>query len=101
MKETKNKIVCPICGQEYLPAEIFIPNAVFGKPSSIVRDNGGNILDYEGIRPDNKEEFICEKCNKPFSVVLEQTFTTNYLANKDFEEDFKAPFQSKIYLNEE
>lgn len=100
-KTTKNKIVCPCCGREYLPVEIFIPNEVFGKPNSIVRDNGGNILEYEGKHPDLKEEYVCDNCNKPFSISIEQTFITNYLEVKDFDSDYTTSFQSKIYLKEE
>ena len=43
------KIVCPQCGMEYLPAEIYLPNYLLGKPTRIVRDENGKILDYDGI----------------------------------------------------
>jgi uncharacterized OB-fold protein len=32
MNEKFEKIVCPKCGREYLPVEIYYPNSFFGKP---------------------------------------------------------------------
>ena len=37
-------IKCPVCGREYLPVEIFVPNAFFGEPDVVKRDTEGNIV---------------------------------------------------------
>ena len=40
IRERKKDIVitCPHCGREYLPAEIYVPDAFFGKPSDIEKN---------------------------------------------------------------
>ena len=40
----KNVIKCPHCGCEYLPAEVFYPKYLLGKPFNIIRDEEGTIL---------------------------------------------------------
>ena len=42
-------IKCPHCGYEYVPAEIFMPTDIEGKPDSIVKDVLGKVLyaEYE------------------------------------------------------
>ena len=32
INEKLEKIICPKCGREYLPAEIYYPNFFFGRP---------------------------------------------------------------------
>ena len=52
-----SKIECPVCGYEYLPAEIFVPRAIFGTPGFIRRDVLGKIEAFSGT----KEDFIKKK----------------------------------------
>ena len=69
-------IACPHCGYEYLPAEIFIPNNFFGRPSLIERDASGKILSYETSSIDVFETYICDKCNHNFRVIAKIGFST-------------------------
>ena len=64
-------IKCPHCGQEYAPAEIFMPGELIGKPNEIVRDALGRIIyhEYEDDNmPGQSEHFVCDACKKPFVV---------------------------------
>lgn len=69
-------IKCPICGYEYLPAEIFMPSAFLGKPKNIIRDGNGKIVSYEGIKMDDTETYRCDKCDSFFEVIS----TTNFVS---------------------
>lgn len=75
-----NYIKCPHCGAEYLPAEIYIPEAFFGKPKEVVRKKGTNQIDtFFGKEPDNKERYVCDYCNTPFEVTTYLTFDVKEL----------------------
>ena len=41
-------IVCPKCGREYLPAEIYLPNSFLGRPHDIYRLTNGKVESFEG-----------------------------------------------------
>lgn len=72
MEKTKGTvIVCPHCGWEYLPGEIFYGEALVGRPTEIVRDVLGKILYYEykdGYELDTTEHYICDNCGKAFTI---------------------------------
>lgn len=77
MKPKQLRIIkCPICGYEYLPAEIFLPNDFLGKPKNIVKDIGGKILSYEGSSMNDTETYKCDSCGTLFEVVS----TTNFVS---------------------
>ena len=91
-------ITCPHCGAEYLPGEIYMPGAIIGQPSEVVRDSLGKIIyeDYEtpDTEPTLTEHFICEYCEKPFVIEAivsyktkeeapEKDFTTKYVSLLD------------------
>lgn len=80
-------ITCPKCGREYLPAEIFVPNGFFGKPSSIDKDYTGKIIGFSGNSMDLKESYICDKCNTKFSINAKIQFFTTSADVSDFEEE--------------
>ena len=69
-------IECPKCKYEYLPAEIFIPNAFFGRPHDIERDENGKLVSYEGTSVDLFETYKCDHCNTEFRVVTKLQLTT-------------------------
>ena len=69
-------IKCPICGYEYLPAEIFLPNEFLGRPMNITRDADGKIVGYDGIKMNDTETYKCDKCDSSFEVVS----TTNFVS---------------------
>lgn len=73
----KTTIRCPHCGTEYLPGEIYLPKAFLGQPTDIIRDHQGNILGFQGYDMNTTEEFICDKCDKKFSVDASVSFKTS------------------------
>ena len=70
-------IKCPKCGYQYLPGEIFIPNALVGEPKNIVRNTIGEILGYEGTDPELNESYVCDHCNQEFNIVAKLSFSTD------------------------
>lgn len=41
-----HKIICPKCGAEYLPSEIYFAEDLIGKQKNIVKNDEGKILSY-------------------------------------------------------
>jgi len=104
MKKRKlDVIICPYCGQEYLPNEIFIPNAVFGKVENIERDFEGKILDVVCYNPDLNESYICDKCNNTFNVQAKINFLVSPTKIGNIEEEYSVPLRKNknIELDEE
>ena len=102
MKLRKNEVIeCPHCGREYLPAEIFISNGFFGKPTFIDRDCYGKIIDFCGTNIDNTETYICDNCNKEFKIIAKLNFTISE-KTIDFDEAYSIKLkQDKLKLNED
>lgn len=93
-------IICPNCGREYLPVEIFLPSAFFGEPDVIKRDTEGKIIDCIGKRPDLKEKYVCDTCNRPFKIKATLSFETTADEESDFNEDYIARSNVKYTLDE-
>jgi len=94
-------IKCPKCGCEYLPEEIFIPNAFFGKPKNIVKDDNGKIFSFEGDSLTTSEEYICDKCGCTFTIDCKIVFDTKVNVKHDFSEDYSTPiYKDRIILDE-
>ena len=53
-------IKCPICGYEYLPAEIFFADEFLGDPGEIIRPMGKEIDCYLGDGMKLAEDFVCD-----------------------------------------
>lgn len=70
------KIVCPNCGAEYLPAEIYLPNSFFGRPRSIDKTPEGKIMHFSGPGLDSRESYKCDYCNKKFTINASINFHT-------------------------
>lgn len=87
MKKRTEIIVCPHCGREYLPAEIFVPNGFFGRPKNIEKDYTGRIMDYSGDSMDLSESFICDKCEKKFNIATKIQFFTSPADGSEFNEE--------------
>lgn len=91
MKTRKFEIIdCPCCGREYLPAEIFIPHAFFGRPKDIVRDVYGRILDYEGTSVDLFETYECDSCKTIFQVKARIGFSCETTKLDKFDEEYTS-----------
>ena len=74
MKKKADVIVCPCCGAEYLPAEIFIPESYIGKPKNIVKDEFGKIFTFDGESMNTYERYQCDYCGNTFKVFAKTTF---------------------------
>jgi len=64
-------IKCPHCGYEYVPADIFYPGELIGKPENTIRDALGKIIYHEyddEEMPAQVEHFCCDNCGKSFVV---------------------------------
>lgn len=81
------KIECPKCGYEYLPAQIFVPKYFFGIPEMIERDENGKLLSYEGSSVDLFEKYKCDNCNVEFRIVSKLQLTTELDYPKAFHDD--------------
>lgn len=95
-------IVCPCCGREYLPAEIFMPNSFLGKPSNIIKTRDGKIDVFIGQSMDLQETYICDKCLKPFKVTAKVQFKSEYQPNIDFNSTHTTSLkEDKLHLFED
>lgn len=95
------KIICPSCGAQYLPCEIYLPNSFLGKTKMIEKDVYGKILDYYGSSMDLKEQYKCDKCNTTFSVKATVTFNTQVKSEFDFDSPYVSNLRStKLTLSE-
>lgn len=101
MKQEENNskyllIKCPYCGWEYVPAELFNPTDLEGKPEDLLKDNLGKVLyvDYhKNYSPCQVTRYICDGCGKPF--VVEPTVT--YKVKKEAKElDFSTTTSSLL-----
>lgn len=98
----KNTIVCPKCGMEYAPSEIYLPNAFIGKANHVFREADGTISDIIGEERDLKESYICDGCNTKFYVKATVKFMTSINEDEDFSQEYKSQLQKvKLFLDEE
>ena len=61
-----NKVICPYCGAEYLPQEIFILSNF--NEHRIIKDEYGKLL--EEFEYDNDESYRCDYCDRTFYATL-------------------------------
>ena len=104
MRERKTPYIkCPVCGREYHPAEIYLPNSFFGRPKDIIRDSYSGKIDYFiGKDMDLVERYVCDKCNTLFKVIAKVQFNTFEDKKYNLDEDYKISVKSKqLFLNEE
>lgn len=101
MKDTP-KIVCPVCGSEYLPVEVFIPDDFFGKPVEIMRNEAGKIDFVLGEGMNLTETYVCDNCNTQLKINTEISFNTEVDTKETFEEEYVSSFTKpkKIHLEE-
>lgn len=97
-----NKIICPYCGAEYLPQELYIPSDFLPKFDDLVKDDEGKIVaGYE--RPLNThEEYTCDCCGHRFQVDAKVEFVTSAIEKHDFEFSHESPLytSSRMELTE-
>ena len=98
MKIRKFEIIeCPVCGYEYLPAEIFVPKAYFGTPTNIQRNEQGKLVSYEGTSVDLFEKYICDKCDTEFRIVSKLQLTTEEALPEKFTEDYVTKLEPNLF----
>lgn len=94
-------IICPHCGAEYLPAEIYYPNEFLGKPTDIEKTNG-KIESYLGKSMNPKETFVCDSCFNKFEVTAKISFKTQPIDKYDMSKAYVTPlFEDKLTLDED
>jgi acetone carboxylase gamma subunit len=95
-------IRCCHCGHEYMPSEIFMPEAFFGKQKNIFRSVDGQIEFYDGTDPDFVETYICDNCGTPLDIEARISFKVEEHKD-DFEEEYVSKINkpAKITLDEE
>ena len=62
------KIVCPVCGAEYLPSEVYYPKDFLGQPSYISKTREGRIEFFSGSNMNLKETYVCDFCKHTMTV---------------------------------
>ena len=87
---------CPICGEEYLPGEIFYPNYIIGQPKNIIKNDRGKIEYWEDEDLVESESFICNKCN----TTLNFTLKVEYNVEVDNKYNFNEDSSTKLFSNE-
>lgn len=99
MEKETNIIVCPYCGQEYLPSEIFLPKTFFGEPKDIFKTEFGKIDYFMGTPMCLTESYICDNCNKEFHVQANLSFNTSYDTELDeFSDEYVSTIDKKAKI---
>lgn len=96
-------VKCPVCGTQYLPAEIFMPDSVFGKQYDITKTETGEIKFYLGEDPELEEEFVCDSCLTKLKVTMKMSFDVEAFKEIDFDEEYTTEINKpkKMTLDEE
>lgn len=94
----KYVIKCPICGQEYLPAELFMPSDFLGAPKDIVKRRDGKIDFYLGEKPTLETDYICDSCMSRFHVKAKVMFEAT--ADDSFSKDYVSKLKVNIKASE-
>lgn len=95
------KIVCPHCGHEYLPVEIFIPEEFFGRPTEVIRDPAGRIDFFLGKGMNLNETYICDSCGTNLRITAKMSFDVEPINGED-DEDYETKIErpTKLKLDE-
>lgn len=89
-----NKIICPNCGAEYAPQEIFVMSN-FSNPR-IIKDENGKILD--DLSYDKNEYYKCDYCDKTFYASMDISFDVR---DTKVEEHVTRLHKPALFLEEE
>lgn len=91
------KIVCPNCGAEYLPAEIYYPNDFFGNPTRIEKDSNGKIIYFSGSSMNVQETYNCDFCGRAMKIKADISFKNDVQQVQNHVTTFK---KSNLKLDE-
>lgn len=86
-------IICPNCGAEYLPGEIYLPKYFFGNIKDVVKDRDGKIISFYGKEIDTDEYYTCDYCSHKFSV--KSTFKLKVEPVEEFKEEYVVPINNQ------
>lgn len=104
MKHSNKKvdyIICPHCGAEYLPSEIYYPDKFLGKPHDIDKVNSGKIDNFLGKSMDLEESYQCDFCDTKFRVTAKVQFKVEQVSKYDMSKAYVTPlFEEKLTLEE-
>lgn len=93
-------IICPHCGKEYLPGEIYLPEYFLGQPTNIVRDET-SIYSYDGTEQDLTETYTCDNCGYTFDVIAHINYETKLNQKHFFDEDYSTTiYGERVNLDE-
>ena len=99
--EKPQYIVCPNCGAEYLPCEVYYPNQFLGKSYEIDKIDG-KIDMFNGSNMNLEESYTCDHCDTMFKVTAKVQFKTQVVDKYDMSKSYATPlFEDKITLNED
>ena len=99
--EKPQYIVCPNCGAEYLPCEVYYPNQFLGKSYEIDKIDG-KIDMFNGSNMNLEESYVCDNCETKFKVTAKVQFKTQVIDKYDMSKSYATPlFEDKITLNED
>ena len=96
-------IKCPVCGREYLPAEIYLPNSFLGHPSEIEKTSSGKIDTFNGLTMNLNETYICDDCGTKFGVKAKVAFKTFADDAGKFNSEYVSPLHKqrlKLFENQ-
>ena len=85
--DEKILIKCPVCGREYLPCEIYLPDDFLGTARNIIRDDK-HIIYFDGENMNLCETYICDDCGATFNIEASVSFRTTKEEKYDFEDEY-------------
>ena len=100
-QKSKQLLVCPKCGAEYLPCEIFYPKEFFGGSPRIVKNAEGKMISPSDNTMQMSESYECDYCHCMMQVQAKIGFTVKVDVMNDFSEDYSAPISNKMVLDED
>ena len=92
-------IICPCCGEQFLPAEVYLPDSFLGKPTEIIRNTSGKIDFFFGNNMDLDEEYVCDNCSNKFKIHANVSFETTSVKEKDRPAKHITKFNKKDKYN--
>ena len=99
--EKNQYIVCPKCGAEYLPCEIYYPKSFLGDSLQIDKIKG-KIESFSGNPMDLEETYICDHCDTKFKAIAKVSFKTQIVEKYDMSKSYATPlFEDKMTLSED
>lgn len=91
-----NVIRCPVCGQEYLAAELFLPDDLLGKPVDIVKTTDGKVDFYLGEKPTLETTYNCDNCFTTFKVKARIQFDTAVETANAFDSTYVSKLKTPL-----